>query len=174
MSPKFALLAFDTAVNMGVSRVNQFMKAAQWKYPEKFIAARRAKYEEFAQYGNQKIFLQGWLNRLKALENEIINPGEGKSIKLVLFKQMTEENTGIVSNSAEIAETFNEEGIEDIDSVPGNGLDNEDDLGTADIVISVETGGTFISGAVFVVFVIVALVGVYIFKKNVLERVRRW
>lgn len=110
----------------------------------------------------------------KALENEIINPGEGKSIKLVLFKQMTEENTGIVSNSAEIAETFNEEGIEDIDSVPGNGLDNEDDLGTADIVISVETGGTFISGAVFVVFVIVALVGVYIFKKNVLERVRRW
>ena len=87
---------------------------------------------------------------------------------------MTEENTGIVSNSAEIAETFNEEGIEDIDSVPGNGLDNEDDLGTADIVISVETGGTFISGAVFVVFVIVALVGVYIFKKNVLERVRRW
>ena len=110
----------------------------------------------------------------KVLENEIINPGEGKSIKLVLFKQMTEENTGIVSNSAEIAETFNEEGIEDIDSVPGNGLDNEDDLGTADIVISVETGGTFISGAVFVVFVIVALVGVYIFKKNVLERVRRW
>ena len=75
MSPKFALLAFDTAVNMGVSRVNQFMKAAQWKYPEKFIAARRAKYEEFAQYGNQKIFLQGWLNRLKALENEIKNLG---------------------------------------------------------------------------------------------------
>lgn len=75
MSPKFALLAFDTAVNMGVSRVNQFMKAAQWKCPEKFIAARRAKYEEFSKYGNQKIFLQGWLNRLKALENEIKNLG---------------------------------------------------------------------------------------------------
>lgn len=109
-----------------------------------------------------------------ALENEIINPGEGKSIKLVLFKQMTEENTGIVSNSAEIAETFNENGAEDIDSIPGNGADNEDDLGTADIVISVETGGSLVSGAVFVVFVIVALVGVYIFKKNVLERMRRW
>lgn len=48
MSPKFALLAFDTAVNMGVARVNQFMKAAGWKYPEKFIEARRAKYHEFA------------------------------------------------------------------------------------------------------------------------------
>ncbi len=75
MSPKFALLAFDTAVNMGLSRVKQFMKAAQYKYPEKFIAARRAKYEEFSQYGNQKIFLKGWLNRLNALEKEINNLG---------------------------------------------------------------------------------------------------
>lgn len=71
MSPKFALLAFDTAVNMGLSRVGSFMKAAQWKYPEKFISAREAKYREFAQYGNQKIFLNGWLNRLKALKAEI-------------------------------------------------------------------------------------------------------
>lgn len=71
MSPKFAFLAFDTAVNMGLARVNQFLKAAQWKYPDKFIAARRAKYEEFAQYGNQKIFLKGWLNRLNALALEI-------------------------------------------------------------------------------------------------------
>jgi len=71
MSPKFALLAFDTAVNMGVARVNQFMKAAGWKYPEKFIEARRAKYHEFAKYGNQKIFLQGWLNRLNALQDEL-------------------------------------------------------------------------------------------------------
>lgn len=71
MSPKFALLAFDTAVNMGLARVNQFLKAAQWKYPEKFIEARRAKYFEFAKYGNQKIFLQGWLNRLNALSTQI-------------------------------------------------------------------------------------------------------
>lgn len=71
MSPKFALLAFDTAVNMGLARVNQFMKAAQWKYPDKFLEAREAKYREFALYGNQKIFLQGWLNRLNALKKEI-------------------------------------------------------------------------------------------------------
>lgn len=71
MSPKFAVLAFDTAVNMGLARVNQFLKAAEWKYPEKFIAAREAKYREFAKYGNQKIFLNGWLNRLNALKSEI-------------------------------------------------------------------------------------------------------
>lgn len=71
MSPKFAILAFDTAVNMGLARVNQFLKSAQWKYPEKFINARKKKYEEFAQYGNQKIFLRGWLNRLNDLEKFI-------------------------------------------------------------------------------------------------------
>lgn len=71
MSPKFAVLAFDTAINMGLARVNQFMKAAGWKYPELFIKARDAKYREFAKYGNQKIFLNGWLNRLKDLEQFI-------------------------------------------------------------------------------------------------------
>lgn len=68
MSTKFAVLAFDTAVNMGVRRVSEFMKIAEWKYPEKFIKAREDKYREFAKYGNQKIFLQGWLNRLNSLE----------------------------------------------------------------------------------------------------------
>lgn len=68
MSKEFAVLAFDTAVNMGVGRVNEFMKIAEWKYPEKFIKARENKYREFAKYGNQKIFLQGWLNRLHDLE----------------------------------------------------------------------------------------------------------
>lgn len=71
MSAKFAVLAFDTAVNMGLARVNQFLKVAEWKYPEKFIAAREAKYREFAKYGNQKIFLKGWLNRLKDLKKFI-------------------------------------------------------------------------------------------------------
>ena len=68
MTPKFAILSFDTAVNMGKSRVKDFLKIAQWKYPEKFLEARKQKYIEFSQYGNQKIFLQGWLNRLNALE----------------------------------------------------------------------------------------------------------
>ena len=68
MTKQFAVLAFDTAVNMGVGRVSQFLKAAEYKFPEKFIAAREAKYREFAQYGNQKKFLNGWLNRLNALK----------------------------------------------------------------------------------------------------------
>lgn len=71
MTPKFAALCFDTAVNMGIGRVKEFLIAAQYKYPEKFIAARKAKYNEFAKYGNQKKFLNGWLNRLNDLEKFI-------------------------------------------------------------------------------------------------------
>lgn len=69
MSPQFAVACFDTAVNMGVSRVDEFLRAADWKNLDKFLEARRNKYKEFAKYGNQKIFLQGWLNRLNALED---------------------------------------------------------------------------------------------------------
>lgn len=71
MSKDFALLAFDTAVNMGVSRVQEFLKAAQWKYPDKFILARAEKYNEFANVASQRGFLHGWLNRLFDLKEEI-------------------------------------------------------------------------------------------------------
>ena len=71
MSKDFALLAFDTAVNMGVSRVQEFLKAAQWKYPDKFILARAEKYNEFANVASQRGFLHGWLNRLFDLKKEI-------------------------------------------------------------------------------------------------------
>ena len=71
MNEKFAILCFDTAVNMGVGRVAEFLKAAEYKYPDKFILARIRKYCEFAKVGNQKVFLQGWLNRVLDLEQYI-------------------------------------------------------------------------------------------------------
>ena len=71
MSAKFAVLAFDTAVNMGVSRVKEFLAAANFLYPDKFIKAREDKYRQFAKVKGQGIFLQGWLNRLRALKDFI-------------------------------------------------------------------------------------------------------
>ena len=55
-----------------------------------------------------------------SLANTIINPGETKELKLVLTRQMTNENTGIVRNTAEIASSYNELGIEDINSKAAN------------------------------------------------------
>lgn len=104
----------------------------------------------------------------------VLNPGEAKSIKLVLVKQMTTENTGIVSNTAEILEHYNDSAIEDIDSTPGNRKDGEDDYATADVVISVNTGGSVINVALAALIALIALVTVYLIKKNVLDKMRRW
>lgn len=71
MTPVFAVLCFDTAVNMGVSRANEFLKAANWTDTNLFILARAEKYNEFAKKTSQRGFLHGWLNRLFDLKNYI-------------------------------------------------------------------------------------------------------
>lgn len=72
MTPKFAIICFDTAVNMGVSRVSEFLKASEYKYPDKFLLARIKKYNEFANVRSQEKYLHGWINRVFKLE-EFIN-----------------------------------------------------------------------------------------------------
>ena len=71
MTSKFAVVCFDTAVNMGISRVSEFLKAAEYKYVDKFLNAREKKYKVFANYGEQRLFLKGWLNRLNDLKRFI-------------------------------------------------------------------------------------------------------
>ncbi len=67
MTSKFAVVCFDTAVNMGVSRVDEFLKAAKWIDLNEFYLARIRKYNEFAKNQTQRKFLNGWLNRVFAL-----------------------------------------------------------------------------------------------------------
>ena len=67
MSSRFAVLCFDTAVNMGVGRVKPFLQACQYMDIDAFILARIRKYNEFAKVQSQRGFLHGWLNRVFAL-----------------------------------------------------------------------------------------------------------
>lgn len=67
MTSKFAVVCFDTAVNMGVGRVGEFLKDCQYNDIDMFYLARIRKYNEFAKNANQRTFLHGWLNRLFAL-----------------------------------------------------------------------------------------------------------
>ena len=47
---------------------------------------------------------------------------------------------GILNNNAEIYESYNEQGLQDIDSKAGNEIPTEDDMSNADIAVSIVTG----------------------------------
>ncbi len=89
----------------------------------------------------------------KALADKELVAGQSQEVKLVLTKQMTTENTGNVSNTAEIADDFNVYGVSDKNSTPANKAQGEDDISTADIILTVKTGETLI----YVSAIIIAL-----------------
>lgn len=106
-----------------------------------------------------------------ALADIELTPGETKEIKLVLTKQVTEENTGIVNNLAEICEDYNIYGISDINSKPGNKAQGENDLGSADVAILIKTGEQLIYISVIITTVLLGSIVVFIaYNKIVLRK----
>lgn len=96
-----------------------------------------------------------------SLSNVEIKPGETRTFKLVLSRTMTDENTGIISNTAEIAEDYNIYGVSDLDSTPLNKVQNEDDFARADSYLSVKTGEVFIY--ISVIITTIVLIGIAVF-----------
>ena len=108
-----------------------------------------------------------------SLANEIINPGETKELTLVLTKKITEDSLGVLTNNAEIYEAYNEQGLKDIDSTPGNKAENEDDMSKADIAISIVTGKIITYTAIAFGVMVILGFGVYEIKTRVLKKKRR-
>ena len=103
----------------------------------------------------------------RTLANEIIKPGETRQVKLVLTKTLTENDTGTIINTAEIAKSNNTKSISDIDSIAGNRNGTEDDYGKADVIISIGTGlAVTISIAVVCVALIVITGGIYYIRRR--------
>jgi hypothetical protein len=103
------------------------------------------------------------------LSKTVINPGESKEITLVLSKKMTGENTGTVVNTAEIAEDYNVLGLQDKNSTPGNKSEKENDLGSANVVITVRTGQIIIYTTLIISVLGILFVGIYSIKKYVIK-----
>lgn len=101
------------------------------------------------------------------LEDVLIQPGETKVLKLVLTKQMTEDGTGIINNSFEIDQTYNEYAISDIDSTPGNKAQDEDDMSRADIILGIQTGGSLINVMIISTTLITLLIALYVVKVQI-------
>lgn len=100
-----------------------------------------------------------------------IKPGETAEIALILTKTMTNENTGLSNNLAEIAECSNDLGVSDIDSTPGNKNTSEDDMGSADIIIAIKTGGVLFYGGIVLIVLAIFAFGAYEINKRVLKKV---
>lgn len=97
-----------------------------------------------------------------SLANEKLLAGESKEITLLLTKTMTENNIGRVNNTAEIAEAYNELGLQDSNSIPGNKTQGENDMGSADVIISIQTGEAILYTSIIVICAIAILSGVAI------------
>ena len=108
------------------------------------------------------------------LANEVINPGEEKEVKLVLTKTMTNDNVGVINNRAEIVEDYNEYGNKDINSTPNNNMSGENDMGSADVIIGVATGGTMIAYIMLIIInTILIAIAIRLMIKNKIIKIKK-
>ena len=106
-----------------------------------------------------------------SLADTKIEPGETKEIKLTLTKKMTESNTGLTNNKAEIESSYNTLGVPNTASTSSNSKTK--DLGSADAIISVKTGTavSYISLTLTIVIVIFGL-AYLINKKLIVDKIQ--
>ena len=104
-----------------------------------------------------------------SLANTLINPGETKELTLTLTMKVNDNSFGMITNNAEIMETSNDYGLEDVDSVAGNKSTKEDDYSTANIILGVKTGQVFVYVTLTLTIIAIIGVGTYVIKKKVLK-----
>ena len=105
------------------------------------------------------------------LTNDIINPGESRTVTLTLTKTMGEDNL-VTRNNAEIYEAYNDLGLVDSNSTPGNKASGENDMGSADVIVSVRTGGVIYMtiGIMLAIIVLAGIAtGIIVKRKNAKE-----
>lgn len=101
-----------------------------------------------------------------SLENERINPGESKTVSIILRKSLTENNIGRFVNTAEIGKSINDLLVTDKDSTPGNNAHNEDDQSTAEVIISIKTGEVIIISIIVEIITIVLIIIAFVIRKR--------
>lgn len=106
-----------------------------------------------------------------SLANTKLESGESAEMALTLTRKMTDTNTGIVNNNAEIYEVYNEEGIQDIDSTPANKVTSEDDMSAADVVISIKTGDAVVYTTLISVIICITIgISAYYIRRKILRK----
>ena len=115
-----------------------------------------------------------YLSDGKLYTNQLMNyklePGEEKEVKIIFTKTMTNDNVGLINNRAEIYEAYNDYGINDIDSIANNALNEEDDIGSADVYIAIKTGGETIIMTIAYIILAAINIGLILFAVRTIRR----
>lgn len=104
----------------------------------------------------------------RLLENTLLQPGEYADVEVLLTWINNENNMGVMNNTAEISEDYNEYGVPDIDSTPDNKKAGEDDIDDAPVMLSISTGQMRIYFTLGFIILVTTASGIILIKKFVL------
>ena len=102
------------------------------------------------------------------LKDTLLQPGESATVEIVLTWINDEENMGVMINTAEISEDYNESGTPDIDSTPNNKVEGEDDIDDAPVALTMVTGSAPLYIGITAGTLAIIAGGVFLIKKYVI------
>ncbi len=104
----------------------------------------------------------------KLLADKLLQPGESADIEVLLTWINKEDNMGLKTNTAEISEDYNDQGVPDIDSTPDNKKPEEDDIDDAPVMLSIKTGRVQVYIVLGLSILITVAGGIVLIKKYVI------
>lgn len=104
-----------------------------------------------------------------SLSNTMIEPGESQEVTLTLTKKMTEANTGLTNNKAEIQTAYNNFGLPNTITKENK---EETNMGSADAIIGVKTGtATSYIALTLTIIIVIGGFAYLVNKKILLEKI---
>ena len=102
------------------------------------------------------------------LKDKLLQPGESAVVEITLQWINGQNNFGLKQNWAEISKDKNDSDSPDIDSVPNNKKEGEDDIDDAPVLISISTGSAKLYTTLSLTVLITLAGGIVLIKKFVL------
>ena len=119
---------------------------------------------DFIEEYNSDWYKEGEYLYNKSISSKLLKPGEVEEIKILLTKKMSENNTGLICNTAQIITTESSENISGLEFISHNKKDN--DINQANLIIGIKTG-SFINYLVISISIILIIGSIiYLIKKD--------
>ncbi len=104
----------------------------------------------------------------KQLENVLLQPGESRTVEVILTWINGSNNLSLKTNTAEISEDKNEYDVPDRDSTPDNKKDGEDDIDIAKVILAVSTGSAKTYFTLVLGLLAIIAIGIILIKKFII------